>query len=109
LGIGDFKKEASNVMKQFLNNDELKNIESLKFLYHDICHCFYKYKTTPLEYFLFEFRYKNGAQRETYISDRLIMKYAADKSGRKIHDTELNNKYILSDQQGIFQPQSYDV
>lgn len=81
------------IMSQFLSEDELKNTHKIRSVYRDICRCFCKYKTSPLEFFLFDFRTKNSKERAAYISDRMIMKYAADKSGRKIHDKELNNKY----------------
>lgn len=93
LGIGSFKHNACRVMNQFLSDKELKNELLVVSIFKDIKRCFYKYKFTPQEYFLFDLRNKNEQIRETYISDSMIMKYAADKTGRKIHDIELNDKY----------------
>lgn len=80
-------------MEQFMSQSELNDEKQFKIVFNDIKRCFYKYKTTPLEYFLFQLRNKTTEERENYLSDSMIMKYAADKNGRKIHDIELNDKY----------------
>lgn len=95
LGSKAFKKDAYTMMNKFLAGDEREDIKILKSLYKDIKKCFYKYKFTPQEYFLFQLRNKTEDERNSYISDRFIMKYAANKSGRRIHDEELNNKYAF--------------
>lgn len=82
-------------MNHFLAPEELSNSKLVKEIYRDIKQCYFRYKTTPLEYFLFELRQKSNKERKSYLSDNMIMKYAADKSGRKIHDTELNDKFYF--------------
>lgn len=93
LGSKSFREKSYSLMELYLNHDELQNEALLKSIYHDIKQCYYKYKMTPQEYFLFELRNKNSEERESYLSDSMIMKYAAERNGRLIHDTELNNKY----------------
>lgn len=82
-------------MNQFLSNEEIKDENVVVSVYNDIKKCFYKHKTTPQEYFLFQFRGKTENERKTYISDRMIMKYTANKNGRRIHDVELNDKFAF--------------
>lgn len=93
LGIGHFRHEADKMIKQFLSEEELSNKTITESIFKDIRQCYFKYKFTPQEYFLFGLRNKSDGERKTYISDSMIMKYAADKTGRKIHDIELNDKY----------------
>lgn len=95
LGSAKFKKKSLTAMRQFMTQSDLNDEKLFKEVYDDIKHCFFKYKTTPLEYFLFRLRSKTDEERMTYLSDSMIMKYAADKNGRRIHDTELNDKYAF--------------
>ena len=93
FGLSSFKQSAYKVMKMFMTKDELQNEKIIAAVFNDIRQCYYRYKFTPLEYFLFELRYKSREERATYLSDSMIMKYAANKNGRKIHDVELNDKF----------------
>lgn len=93
LGLGSFRYNAHAHIQQFLGQDEANDTALTESVYRDIKRCFYRYKTTPLEYFLFKLRSKSANEREQYLSDSVIMKSVANKSGRRIHDIELNNKY----------------
>lgn len=93
LGVGSFKVEIENTMKMFMPGEELKDDKTVAKVKADIRHCFYKFKTSPQEYFLFGFRMKTDEARNAYLPDRLIMKSVANKTGRKIHDKELNDKF----------------
>ena len=74
LGFGNFKAEAEKAMKMFLSEKELKDDRTVAKVEADIRHCFYKFKTTPQEYFLFGFRKKTDEERNAYLPDSLIMK-----------------------------------
>lgn len=82
-------------MRHFMTKRDLADEKVSKDVYNDIKRCFFKYKTTPTEYFLFKLRSKTNDERKTYLSDSMVMKYAADKNGRRIHDIELNDKYAF--------------
>lgn len=93
LGVGSFNHQLNNALNEFMATKELHDEECIKETIKDVKRCFYRYKTTPQEYFLFKFKHKSQEERASYISDHIIMKLVANKSGRKIHDTELNNKF----------------
>lgn len=93
LGLSKFKKKSLSAMRQFMKQSDFNDNKLYREIYGDIRSCYFKYKTTPLEYFLFRLRGKTEEERRSYLSDSMIMKYAADKNGRRIHDRELNNKY----------------
>ena len=92
-GFGDYEKQIDTAFFQFLSKEEQKDINTLKQLRKDIKQCFYKYKTTPSEYFLFKFREKTDKERATYLSDSVIMNEVAKTINRRVHDEELENKY----------------
>lgn len=93
FNLGSFNKQSSSAIKEFLCKGELADKEKVEEIKRDIKRCYYKYKITPQEYFLFRLRNKSDPERNEYLPDHLIMKLAANKTGRKIHDTELNDKF----------------
>ncbi len=93
LGLGQFKKQMEAAIYKFEGKNKLIDRTYAKLISKDIKSCYIRYKTTPQEYFLFRFMEKNHCERKEYLSDHMIMKLVADKSGRKIHDVELNDKY----------------
>lgn len=93
LGIGQFKRDMRQALNEFLSEDKLLNQIYIQSISKDIKSCYFRYKTTPQEYFLFKLEGKSRNERQRYLSDHMIMKLVANKSGRKIHDVELNDKY----------------
>lgn len=93
LGLGSFNNLITKALNEFLTKEELQDESVVKEVRKDIRTCYYRYKTTPQEYFLFKFRHKKHEERDSYISDHMIMNLVANKSGRKVHDVELNNKF----------------
>lgn len=93
IGVGSFERAMNKEMNLFLSEHELEDKQLAQSVRRDIKHCFYKYKTSPQEYFLFSFRDKSEDERATYLPDSIIMKSVANKTGRRIHDEELNDKY----------------
>ena len=93
LGSSTFKKQMDDAMTTFLSLQELQSSDTRHRIRNDIRRCYYKYKATPQEYFLFGFKDKTAYERAAYLTDSTIMKSVANKTGRKIHDEELNNKY----------------
>lgn len=93
LNFKSFRSKAMKNMEQFLPQQELQDATLCKKIYNDIRRCYYKYKATPQEYFLFDFKNKDEKERASYLSDMMIMKYVANKTGRMIHDKELNDKF----------------
>ena len=93
LGLSSFKRNMNEAMTSFLSPQELQSPSTLRRIKADIRRCYYRYKSTPQEYFLFGFKDKTAKERATYLTDSVIMKCVANKTGRKIHDEELNNKY----------------
>ena len=92
-GIGGFERQINAAFSQFLSKGERQDINLLRRLRKDIKQCYYRYKTTPSEYFLFKFREKSAEERSTYLSDSAIMSIAAKTISRRLHDEELENKY----------------
>lgn len=93
LGAKNFTRRMNKAIEAFLSPKELQSDATLHRIRKDIKLCFYKYKATPEEYFLFGFKDKTPQERKTYLTDHFIMKSVANKTGRRIHDKELNNKY----------------
>ena len=93
LGSSAFNKQMDSAMTTFLSQKELLSSVKRHRIRNDIRRCYYKYKATPHEYFLFGFKNKSAHERAAYLTDSAIMKSVANKTGRKIHDEELNNKY----------------
>lgn len=81
------------IMKEFLTEEEMKDSETMKQISRDIDKCYNKYKTTPLEYFLFGMRFADKGIRESYISDKVLFSAVAKTGTRRLHDTELNDKF----------------
>lgn len=67
-------------------------LHSDKLKVKDIKNCYFKYRISPEEYFLFDFEHKTSKERNSYLSDKTIYVLMAAVEGRKIHDEELEDK-----------------
>jgi len=90
-----FDKQINNAFDKYLPLDERKDVD-LKIMRKDIKHCYFKYKASVTEYFLFSFKDLNDEQRNSFITDKLIYKTMAQLEGRRIHDKELEDKFAFS-------------
>lgn len=90
MGSKSFETQMDSAIQKFMPTVSQASLQAVR---RDIKHCFCRYKTTPQEYFLFGFPQKGEQERDAYLPDSIIMKSVANKTGRKIHDLELNDKY----------------
>lgn len=88
-----WEQRKLRIMGDFLTKEEMNDDKIVKAVSKDIEECYNKYKTTPLEYFLFDMRYADNAKRKTYISDKVLFSTLAKSGTRPLHDAELNDKY----------------
>lgn len=88
-----WEEKKLETMKKFLTEDEMKDSKTFKQICKDIDKCYNKYKTTPLEYFLFGMRFADKEKRKTYISDKVLFSAVAKTGTRPLHDAELNDKF----------------
>lgn len=90
LGANTYKKHIEEVIEKYAKSLDKKTKESLK---KDIDQCYLKYKISPTEYFLFNFRNLPEEERAEYLSDKFIYMTMGKVVGRKLHDEQLENKY----------------
>lgn len=92
MNIWGGRNAIASVCSEFLPKEtpemELRKIKK------DIRRCYYKYKISPSEYFLFDFVHKKDDYvRGDFLPDKWIYIIMAQIVGRKIHDVELEDKY----------------
>ncbi|MCQ2301206.1 MAG: hypothetical protein MJZ94_01100 [Bacteroidales bacterium] len=88
-----WESNKHEIMKKFLTEEEMKDSKTVKLISRDIDKCYNRYKTTPLEYFLFGMRSADKEKRESYISDKVLYSAVAKTGTRSLHDAELNDKF----------------
>lgn len=90
LGTESYEKTVNEAIRRYLPNaTELERRKIKK----DIKGCYLKYKVSPTEYFLFDFRNKKPEQRKEYLADKFIYMTMAKVVGRKWHDEQLEDKF----------------
>ena len=90
LGAHFYIVSLDQVISKYLPNakeDEKNRVRD------DIRHCYLKYKISPTEYFLFNFRELSPSDRDEYLSDKVIYMTMGKFVGRKLHDTQLEDKF----------------
>lgn len=89
MRIGLFDSQINNALKKFKGNSNLSDSQLRK----DIKDCYYKYLTTPQEYFLFRFFEINDKDRSKFLSDNQKVRHLLKTTGEKIYVNQLSDKY----------------
>lgn len=92
LNSKGYHKSLDGILQRYVSEKELLDFAYIKNLKKDIRQSYLKYKISPTEYFLFNFR-NNAVKREEYISDKFIYMIMGKVMDRRLHDDELENKY----------------
>lgn len=87
--FGVFDKKIDSSIKKFGKTSHLSASE----LKNDIKKCYYKYLTTPDEYFLYSFEGKDDAYKRTFLPDNLKIRYLLKTVSEKKYVEELCDKY----------------
>ena len=87
--IGGFDSQINIAIQKFGRNSHLSEKE----LKRDIKKCYYRYLTTPDEYFLFGFEGMNDSYRNSFLSDNTRLRYLIKIIGEKKFVNELCDKY----------------
>lgn len=90
FGTKNYDVSLNRVIEKYLPGIGNEQKESIK---KDIKQCYLRYKISPTEYFLFNFKKLSPDVRETYISDKYIYMTMGKVVGRKYHDEQLEDKY----------------
>lgn len=93
LNIGPFKLSLAKACMCFLDKKDNNNLKFKKTLSSDIRRCYYKYLTTPQEYFLFGFKdNKDDSYRASFLSDNVKIRTLIKVTGEKRFVEELTDK-----------------
>lgn len=90
LGLKTYNNAIVEAIEKYLPNVTDKERVIIK---KDIKRCYLKYKISPTEYFLFNFKSLLPNQRSEYLSDKTIYMTMGKIVGRKLHDKQLEDKY----------------
>lgn len=105
LGIDEYRnrhsaswhKSIESAVEKFVNKPI--SSEVMAKLEDDINRCYHLVKSSPEEYFIFDFANKTDEEIKTYMTDQLILGYITMKGQRKMADIELADKgnfYLLA-------------
>lgn len=89
MRIGLFDKKIVTSLKKFKGYSDLSDYQLRK----DIKTCYYKYLTTPQEYFLFRFFELDDIERAKFLSDNLKVRHLLKTISEEIYVNQLCNKY----------------
>ena len=89
MRIGLFNKKIDTVINKFHGISNMPDCQLRK----DIKKCYYKYLTTPQEYFLFRFYELDDIERSKFLSDNIKIRCLLKTTGEEIFANELCDKY----------------
>lgn len=89
MRIGLFDKNIVTSLEKFKGYSDLSDYQLRK----DIKTCYYKYLTTPQEYFLFRFFELDDIERAKFLSDNLKVRHLLKTISEEIYVNQLCNKY----------------
>ena len=89
MRIGFFDKKIDAALKKFKGYSNLPDYQLKK----DIKDCYYKYLTSPQEYFLFRFFELKDIERKKFLSDNLKVRHLLKTTGEEIYVNQLCDKY----------------
>lgn len=82
-----------HALREFLTETEMNDTQYKNFLIQDIKSCYYKYLTTPQEYFLFGFKeHKDIAFRSSFLTDNYKIRSLIKITGEEVFYNELTDK-----------------
>lgn len=97
-----FDSEICRCFEIFLSSKEKKNVELLRKLKIDIIWCYYRYGTTPDEFFLFDFRHCTLDRRSEFLTTKHKDDVMRQKVGFGDKWTLLEDKYVFYKNFGQF-------
>ena len=93
-GYGEpFRVTLDKAFRTYLTEDEQKNGELVKRLTNDIVECWLKYMALPYEYFLFNFKERNDAERWEFETDMDRIATLCRVSDENLFGKEIRDKY----------------